>query len=295
MLKFQTFSVIAGSEACNARCDFCISQMTPSQGVELKKNPLNIDNLDKACRLAEKSGVTTALITGKGEPTLFPEDIDLYLECLYKYFPLIELQTNALKFTKDINLRDKLLLWHGQGLSTIIISIVHYEDKRNEEIYCSQDGNFRMEYPSLSKTISLLHDIGFSVRLSCVGCKGYIDSKQEIENLIQFCKDNKVEQLTWRPVTKPEHNNKNDNVYKATEKLQLDNETKTALRNYVNMNGTLLMKLVHNAEVFDFRGQNLCMSSCLTLNTQEEVLRQLIYFPDGHLRYDWQYAGAIIL
>jgi len=295
MLKFQTFSVIAGSEACNARCNFCISAMTPSQGVTLKKEKLNTFNLDIACKLAEKSGVTTALITSKGEPTLFPDDIDIYLSYLNKYFPLIELQTNAINFTKDINLKDKALLWCNEGLRTVIISIIHYNNDCNREIYCDSDDKYRMEYPDLSNTISLLHDIGFSVRLSCVGCKGYIDTKEELENLVSFCKENNVEQLTWRPVVKPDYNNKNDKIYNATTKLQLDDRTKMQLRDYVSMNGKLLMKLIHNAEVFDFRDQNLCMSNCLTLDPNEDVLRQLIYFPDGHIRYDWQYQGAIIL
>ncbi len=31
-MKIQTFSIVAGSEACNARCPFCISKMTVPNG-----------------------------------------------------------------------------------------------------------------------------------------------------------------------------------------------------------------------------------------------------------------------
>src|ERR1035437_8041677 len=100
MLKFETLSVLAGSTACNARCNFCISRMTPPNGIT-SKPILNTDNLEIACRLAEKCGVTTALITGKGEPTLCPPHIDTYLAYLQRYFPIIELQTNGIAFGMD--------------------------------------------------------------------------------------------------------------------------------------------------------------------------------------------------
>ena len=78
-MKIQTFSILAGSEACNARCPFCISKMTPPSGVELKEPKVNWRNFRKACLLAKQSGVTTAMFTGKGEPTLFPKQITKFL------------------------------------------------------------------------------------------------------------------------------------------------------------------------------------------------------------------------
>lgn len=42
-------------------------------------------------------------------------------------------------------------------------------------------------------------------------------------------------------------------------------------------------------------GQNLCVSTCLTLDPQEPELRQIIFWPNGRLTYDWQYQGAILL
>ena len=78
-MKIQTFSIVAGSEACNARCPFCISKMTVAHGIDLKEPEVNWRNLRKACLLAQACGVTTAMITGKGEPTLFPNQITRYL------------------------------------------------------------------------------------------------------------------------------------------------------------------------------------------------------------------------
>jgi len=73
----------------------------------------------RAC-LADKSGVTTALITGKGEPTLFPGDIDAYLPYLNEFFPIIELQTNAINFTQR---RDEFTVMLP---GSIVLIILHW-------------------------------------------------------------------------------------------------------------------------------------------------------------------------
>ena len=51
----------------------------------------------------------------------------------------------------------------------------------------------------------------------------------------------------------------------------------------------------HQAEVYDVEGPNLCLPDSLTIEAGTENLRQLIFFPGGHLRYDWQHPGAILL
>ena len=96
-MKIQTFSIVAGSEACNARCPFCVSKMTVPHGIDLKEPEVNMRNFGKACRLAKMSGATTAMITSKGEPTLFPEQVTRYMEALRPFeFPFIELQSNGI-------------------------------------------------------------------------------------------------------------------------------------------------------------------------------------------------------
>jgi len=272
----------------------------------------NCKNLEVACRLAEKGGVTTGLLTGKGEPTLFPSVITTYLQTMSRYFPLIELQTNGLIFTPmigqrygtkkvetdaDIQLltgrwRDYLEEWNDQGLTTVSLSIAHYENNRNREIYCDSNGEFRFEYPDLATTIKFLHNIGLSVRLSCIGLRDYIDDDLRLRSLIRFAKNCKVEQLTWRPVTTPEYVGEDDAEW--VKRLSCDPLKTQFLTEYVRKNGTLLLRLPHGAEVFDIQGQNLCLSNCLTRQPDTDVVRQLIYM-DGHLYYDWCYEGAIIL
>jgi molybdenum cofactor biosynthesis enzyme MoaA len=288
-MKIQTMSIIAGNTACNAHCPFCISKMTPCEGIEQRLSGVNWRNFDIACKYAKQSDVSTVLITGKGEPTLFPEQITDYLKQLKDYdFPFIELQTNGLAFQQE-KYSKYLSEWYELGMTTVALSVVHYEDERNREIYTPHG-----QYPNLEKTIDLLHSQGFSVRLSCMMAKGYIDSIESIDRLVDYAKENRVEQLTVRRVEKPE-NSRDAEAAKWVMEHYLPKEEIDKMRDYLDSNGKRMMELLHGAVVYDYKGQNICLNNCLTIDPKGETIRQLIFFPDGHLRYDWQYEGAILL
>lgn len=50
---------------------------------------------------------------------------------------------------------------------------------------------------------------------------------------------------------------------------------------YFQQNGTPLLGLPHGGTIYDYLGQNLCVTNCLTDNVTPDNLRQIIYFPDG--------------
>jgi len=152
----QTYTIIIGSKACNAQCPYCVSRMTPTAGVGMKPQDINWRNFYKGADLANQWGATTVLITGKGEPTLFPHQITECLINLEKcHFPLIELQTNGIKLAQD-NYDDYLREWYKLGLTTIAISITHYESDKNAEIIKPYLESERVNLPNL---ISKLHKI----------------------------------------------------------------------------------------------------------------------------------------
>jgi molybdenum cofactor biosynthesis enzyme MoaA len=264
--------------------------MTPDAGITHRKTPVNWRNFHIAARLAEKHGVTDAMITGKGEPTLYPAQITAYLTALEEHdIPLVDLNTNGLLFMErpeeyDAHLRE----WHKHGLTTVAISIAHYDAERNREIYCP-----KKRYMDLPGAIAKLHGHGFSVRLSCTMVKGYIDSPSELERLIGFAREHKADQLTVRPVAMPEHGG-DERVTAYTREHLLTMEQRHSLEEHLDAEGTLLQKTAYGAKIYDVDGQNVCMTNCLTLPVDENV-RQLIFFPDGHVRYDWQHEGAVIL
>lgn len=289
------FSILAGGAACNARCPFCVSKMTPRRGVSIKEPKVEWKNFEKACDYARKHGAKTAMITGKGEPSLFPNQITKYLPIIKKYgFEKIELQTNGILMAENKSEYEHYLrVWHENGLSLIAISVVHYESGKNRQIYLPHKKNY-IDLPAL---ISFLHkkERRFSVRLSCILLHGFIDSPNRLKELIKFAGKNRVEQLTIRPVNKPEKS-ENEEVRRWMEKNRLAKAQKKDIRNYLEGNGKNVLRLPHRATVYDVNGQNVCLTNSLTKDDLKTgYLRQLIFFPDGHLRADWEEGAEVIL
>jgi molybdenum cofactor biosynthesis enzyme MoaA len=291
-MKIDLYSIVAGSTACNAKCPYCVSKMTPSQGVSSEEPEVNWRNLMIGAKLARDAGAFTAMITGKGEPTVFPDQLTKYVDSLSSAgFPIIELQTNGIFFGEQKEkYASALKAWYYKGLTTIAISVAHHDNEKNRQVFLPH----KESYPDLEKTIGMLHDIGYSVRLSCVMAKDYVDSASELEDMIAFSKKNKVEQLTLRPVNKP-NKTVDSSVYDWADGHKLEKQPLEDMEKYLTGNGKPLLRLSHGGVVYDVGGQNVCLTNSLTIKPESEEIRQLIFFPDGHLRYDWQYEGAVLL
>lgn len=287
-MKIQALSIIAGNGVCNARCPFCISKMT---GNDVQISPINEINFSKACRLAQINGVTNVLVTGKGEPTLFPDQISNFLELLQPHqFPIIELQTNGTVINNNF---DKYLphleKWRELGLTIVSVSIVHYEAEKNRQIYLP----YLKTYPDLQLLVSRLHQLGFSVRFSVTLIKGGLDTIEQVDTMIKKSKEWGVEQLTLRKVATPEKS-MDDVAFVWTKTHQISQKTLNKIERYLFDHGHKIAEFNYGGSVFDIFGQNVCLTNCLTLDNNSSDFRQAIYYPDGHLRFDWQYNGAII-
>lgn len=290
-MKVHALNLVSGTSICNARCPFCISKMTPKNGISMKEPCINLRNLKKACALSKMSNASTVKITGKGEPLLFPKQITKYLRAIGKFeFPLIELQTNGiLLWEQKEKYKPYLQEWYRLGLNTIIISIVHYDGEKNRQVFLPH----KKSYVELPKLIAYLHNMGFSIRLGCILASGLIDNKQEIERIVSFARQNNVEQLTLIPVNKPK-NSEDMAVAQWVEAHQLGMEAQKEIMDFLAKEGHELMRLSHGAIIYDVDGQNVCIAGCLTLPKKGEF-RHLIFFPDGHIAYDWQYKGGVLV
>ena len=299
-MKIQTFSVVVGGDSCNADCHYCVSKLTGSKnGICVGQKPMDINkrNFHKACRFAQMSNVSTVLLTGKGEPTLYQDHITRYLEMLEKYdFPFIELQTNGILFRDDIENKisdEKLTEWYNAGLTTISLSCAHYLNGQNKTIFGKDI--------ALEANIKRLHKLGFSIRLSCVMVDGMIDNLISIKTFTTFCKLNNVEQLTIRPVGNITTKETNFDPKKEKVRRWIEENSKEVyenmdeIENWFDKNASLLLTLAHGAKVYDYEGQNISINSCLTRSDNPDDIRQLIFSSDGHLRFDWVLEGAIII
>ena len=283
-MKTQTFSIVVGTAACNANCPFCVSKMTDRA---IEKRDVNWQRFATACQIVEQArdGLVTALLTGTGEPTLYPEIISAYLNAMNHRFPLVTLQTNGV-------LLDELSLkhWRDRGLTQVCISIASNYSARSNEIMGIQDDNFNYWHK-----VHLLHELGFSIRLNCTMLREGISQPEQVEELIDDCKRSGVEQITLREVDRPSDPAAAPEIAAYVDREKPVRAAKT-LFHYLSMNGAnRLPDLPHGGMVFDYRDQNVCISNCLTDTLNPNDIRQIIFFPDGEIAYDWKFKGARIL
>lgn len=304
-MKIQTFSVVAGTKACQAKCPFCVSKMTGFAELP-PRSEFNSKLFGKAARLAQIGRCTDVLITGKGEPTLYPDEISDWLRRLEPWrFPYTAIQTNALDMgrlaageTPDAKgftvstLKD----WWTRGLDTIAISVVGITKEHNAPVYLGEDAD-QDDYPDLKNTIAYLKDLGFSIRLCLMMHKKGIWSWRGLKKVIDFCRDNEVEQLTARPLRSPSRATHSVATSDYVDKHSLTPIEEELIARCAREYGSVIGHLMHGATIFDVDGQNLCLSDCLTINKPKDGpdIRTLIFYPDGRTTWDWAHKGAVLI
>lgn len=293
-MKTHTFSIVVGTAACNAKCPFCVSKMTQSPA---SLDLVNVRRFHTACRIVEQArdGLVSVLLTGKGEPLLFPIGITQYLKWLQEYrFPLIDLQTNGI-LLKSCDDQGYLNKWAATGLTLVCISITHWEPDHSNSLM-GIDRGF-----DFYKAIEVVHKAGLAARLNCTLTKSGCSTLYDVDTLINCCRREGIEQLTFREVEVPDYvsgpelgdmTNQVRNYAKKEKPVGFANQ----IRLHLEMKGaTKLMELPHGAVIYDDDGQNVCVSNCLTSTSDPNDIRQIIFFPDGRIAYDWKYKGARIL
>ena len=277
----STYTIIAGNMRCPNDCPICISKMTPSHGIGHEDIEFNWAKFKKATRIAAMRGAQNVLITGKGEPTLFPNLVEEILVGLAsENFERIELQTEGSNISKNID-DDVLRRWRTWGLDLIAISIYHYDDTQNAEGFGHSGSGVGYD---LQKLIERLNNMGFLVRLTCLLRKGYVDNVNLVHGLIEFCKEKNVFQLTLRTADVPDNPLDSEVAYYVkTNKPEPDNMKR--INELIIEHGKLCYSLPHGASVYEVNGQNVSITTGLG---EPGDNRQLIFFPQGWLTMSWE-------
>ena len=288
---------------------FCCSRM--SQAINLTSSGFDqhLINWDKAglkfkaaCRFAKTAGVTNVLLTGRGEPTLYPEEIYNYLDKLEPYeFPFIELQTNGISIANGYRgiyktvsedpvdgsipmswVRD----WRDRGLTHIAVSMAHWDKDRNNEIYGAKTP------VDLEALFSNLSQDGLSVRACLMLAKDYVDSVEDFDKVVGLCNSWGAKQLRVASIARPEES-ANPAVAKWVDAHVPHNAQRIV--DHIVEKGHYLRTLPHGAPVFDYNGLSVCIACCFPKTNAVGNGMQPIFWPDGSLTYSWEWKGAVLI
>jgi len=127
----------------------------------------------------------------------------------------------------------------------------------------------------------------------------YISDVESIDTMIDFSKRYGVEQLTLRPVNKPDIT-LDYGISKWIEQHSLSDGQKDTIQGYIDDkvahgSAVVLEKFPFGGRIYDINGQNVCITNSLTRDPDTEQIRQLIFLPPGTITEDWVYPGSVKL
>lgn len=163
------------TDVCNAHCPFCCNGLEHLNSA----SAFNVDKLfDVIQEIADKGVKLNRISFTGGEPCLFP---DIILQLLQRIsvsdecaFTQVQLNTNGLS-------KDSLTIMHHPRLDSVSLSLHHYDPETLSHLY-----GRRIEFNPIDET----KDISNKLNISCNLIKGYIDSPEEIERMIQYADEN---------------------------------------------------------------------------------------------------------
>ena len=185
---------IALTDHCNLRCFFC-----SNEGMDLKcKNlrQVNLSNLKYFLEVAKDVGVIGVSLTG-GEPSLYPN-----LEELLDHVK--ELKFNQTFFhTNGIRLTPPLIDNYLSSFSKVAVSIHTVNLKTWQMLTGGSHRQFTQLMANLGYLSSYSKSDKVTVEIKSVPMKGINDSADELEQLLDFCSDNKFrfKFLNFEPIT----------------------------------------------------------------------------------------------
>jgi uncharacterized Fe-S cluster-containing radical SAM superfamily enzyme len=257
--------------------------MTPTSGMRSRLEPFDQSALAEVARFAANHGVDQVMLTGKGEPTLWPAEIDACLSTIEPFnFPHVDLQTNGILIANGVIAPDVLSRWRDRGLGLASISLVHYDPVRNREVYLP----YRERYPSLASIVDPIHAAGLAVRLALVMVAGYIEDAPAFADFLSVAKSLGVEQVTARPVNRPSIS-RSDSIGAYVDGHTVSAAGLTRIATYLS-GSRVVSHLPGNGIVYDVNGISVCLATSLTHEGPGEVHRQLIAYPDGSVATSWE-------
>lgn len=299
-MRAQSISIqVSSRERCNAGCKFCISRTTFGVGDQNEKVKTCSDHrLRIGLRYARRLGATTAILTGKADPT---QERDEYLFNLVRianeYLPFVDMHTNGFLFKPG---KSKEMLFPrlvDAGLSHITFSIASFDHETNKKLMgINQEPE---------KLIALALKFELHVRCSLVVNKAGVSNTPEILSYIERAGNLGAHAVVVREVWIPNsYKDRNETVYQWNMENRvliagLEEEFSKIASDPENRDGLHQRDpLAWGTPVFDVcgifknknHGVNVTFARCDEA-TSGPVLKSIVHTPDGHGRRNWDEAG----
>ncbi|QDT29165.1 molybdenum cofactor biosynthesis protein A [Gimesia panareensis] len=193
----RSVSLLPVAIGCQAKCSFCFSKSSASTDQE--KGTLSPEYINTILQTAKARGAQRAVITGGGEPTLYPRAKLLELIRLAaNWFPeKVVLITNGYLLTEMSTTERLAFLEELQavGLTTLAISHHHYDSAVNRRIM-----NLEIDIAKISKCLTGQPDRfpSLSMRLICVLQKAGIESQSAIRNYLDWAASLKIREVCFK-------------------------------------------------------------------------------------------------
>ena len=267
-MKADSLSISIPSEAtCKKNCPYCISKMTGKSNVDYVNF---FRNLKKARKIADNADISCVIITGKTEP-LQPENLEMFLEIckMFQDYPT-EVQTNGTTLNQGTVLRTLT----EAKVNTIAVSIDNWNQLREQ-----------------AEILKRFSKLGFNTRVTINLTENILS--HSFWDYIRICSYSGINQISFRRLTIPDNFVETEESQKAVEYIQSVNKESSKsfideFNSFVLKEGIFVRKLSFGASVYMFDDISVTIfENCIQENSNEDDIRSLIYFEDGHLSTSW--------
>jgi len=254
---------------CNKNCKYCVSVMTGF--TEKHSIVYMLRNLKKVHTFAKRAGITSVLLTGKGEPTLNITDIEILAYEFNMY--ALELQTNGILLSQDLELVGNLQIW---GFDTIAISI-------------DSDRDFERMIPVIKK----INDEGMTARITVNVCDK-LQKYSTFKSILAYAKTHGALQVLFRKLSVPTRDNKSEapaewiKVHGETGFYEKYDMITQELNKAIQTRGEQI-RVLNTGEIV-WSVDNVSVVSidyCIQEESDGNDIRSLIFHEDGHLYTQW--------
>ena len=288
-MKANNLSICIPNKKCDKNCPYCISKMT-GQGAE-ENQEIFYSNLQKAKRMAELCGVTSIIVTGKGEPLLDMGSLLKIGEVFGKDFPL-EVQTNGVRLSQ-FNVRNNLKELQKFGYNTIAISIDSPLQMNNMMYLTKAIKKLNLGF-TIRFTINLTNEMLQRIKYCSIQQTGERAINYFLKELGSKEKEFGVDQVSFREITIPNRPLDNEESKEAVEWINnnVDLESikifKKDLNSLISRSGVFVRKLPFGASIYMINGISVThFDYCIQESSYDEDIRSLIYWEDGHMSSSW--------